>query len=188
MKEGILGGTFDPPHIGHLLAATDAFDALALDRLTFIPAGLQPLKGNRAIATPAQRLRMVELMADGDRRFGVSAIEVRRPGPSYTIETLECLAADAPSVQRFLIVGADVLRSFAEWRDPQGIARLATIVVLKRGSGSLETGVVPTTVVESRRIDISSTEIRDRVRVGRPIRGFVPDAVADYIFSEKLYQ
>jgi nicotinate-nucleotide adenylyltransferase len=188
VKEGILGGTFDPPHLGHWLAATDAFEALALDHLMFVPAGMQPLKGNRAGATPTQRLRMVELMAQGDRRFGVNPIEVRRAGPSYTIETLECLAAEAPSVQRFLIVGADVLRSLSEWRDPQGIARLATIVVLQRGSTSVETGVVPTMAVESRRVDISSTEIRDRVRGGRSIRGFVPDAVADFIVSEKLYQ
>jgi nicotinate-nucleotide adenylyltransferase len=188
VREGILGGTFDPPHLGHLLAATDAFESLALDRLMFIPAGIQPLKGSRAVADPSQRLRMVELMVEGDRRFRVNPIEVRRPGPSYTIETLECLASEAPSVQRFFIVGADVLRSLSEWRDPEGIARLATIVVLQRGAVSLDTAVVPTTVMEGRRIDISSTEVRDRVRAGRPIRGFVPDAVADYITSERLYQ
>lgn len=188
MKEGILGGTFDPPHLGHWLAATDAFEALALDRLLFVPAGIQPLKGDRALATPTQRLRMVELMAQGDQRFGVSPIEVRRPGPSYTIDTLECLAAETPTAQRFLIVGADVLSSLTEWRDPQGIARLATIAVLQRGSTWVETPAVPVVALETRRIDISSTEIRQRVRAGRPIRGFVADAVADFIRSEKLYQ
>lgn len=190
MRIGLLGGSFDPPHIGHLLAATDAFEALALDRLLFVPASMQPLKAGRAAATPAQRLAMARLLAGDDQRFGVDSIEVDRGGLSYTVDTLTTLAARWPSAELFWLVGADVPRSFAKWRSPDRIVELATIVVLQR------TGEVPdlTTMpgrprcLATRRIDISSTEVRDRLREGKSIRGFVPDAVAAYIEAERLYR
>ena len=187
MRHGLFGGTFDPPHLGHYLAASDAHEALALDRLMFIPAGIQPLKADNAAATPRQRLRMVELMVEDDDRFDVSAIEIERSGPSYTIETLRYFNAEAPSVERFLIVGADVLATLPAWRDPQGIAKLAQIVVLNRDAEPAGS-VVATTALPTRRIDISSTEIRERVRCGRSIKGFVHPAVAEYIAAERLYQ
>lgn len=195
MRIGLLGGTFDPPHNGHLLAAGDAFEALNLDRLVFIPAAVQPLKVAQTSAAPEQRLRMVQLLVSGDPRFSVDSLEIGRGGLSFTVDTLTALAADWPGAELFWLVGADVPASFAKWRDPQRIAELATLVVLQRvGAGEdsrevdLSSMPATTKVLATRRIDISSTEIRQRVREGRSIRGFVPDAVAAFIAGEGLYR
>lgn len=192
MRIGLLGGSFDPPHNGHLLAAGDAFDALSLDRLVFVPAATQPLKAGQTIASPAQRLAMVRALASGDARFDVSTIEIDRGGLSYTVDTLTALSDQWQHAELFWLVGADVVRSFAKWRDPERIARLATIVVLRRAGDDAvpDLTAMPGAprLLPSRRIDISSTEIRDRVRAGRSIRGFVPDAVAELIAAERLYR
>ena len=191
MRIGLLGGTFDPPHNGHLLAAGDAFDALGLERLIFIPAAVQPLKAGRMTATAEHRLRMVQLLVGDDARFAVDSVEIDRGGLSYMVDTLATLGARWPSAELYLLVGADVPASFAKWRDPQRIGDLATLVVLQRGAGSeADLSAMPATTrtLATRRIDISSTEIRQRVRQGKSIRGFVPDAVASYIASERLYR
>jgi nicotinate-nucleotide adenylyltransferase len=215
VRLGIFGGTFDPPHVGHLLAASDAFEHLSLDRLVFVPAATQPLKAHRdAGAAAAQRLAMVRLVTAGDPRFSTDSVEVDREGLSYTVETLREFRDQFPSAERYFLVGADVLSSFAKWRDPREILSLATLAVLTRrddgGStasdareGSSSPGVIAgallpdalaselsarSVLVPTRRIDLSSTEIRDRVRCGRPIRGFVMDAVAEYISSHGLYR
>jgi nicotinate-nucleotide adenylyltransferase len=194
VRIGLLGGSFDPPHNGHLLAAGDAFEALGLDRLIFIPAAVQPLKGGQMTAAAAQRLRMVQLLVENDARFAVDSVEIDRGGLSFMVDTLTTLAARWPDAERFLLVGADVPVTFAKWRDPQRIAELATLVVLQRGTGAgngrLDLSGMPaaTKVLATRRIDISSTEIRQRVHEGRSIRGFVPDAVAEFISAERLYR
>ena len=190
MRIGLLGGSFDPPHIGHLLAAGDVYDALALDRVVFIPAAVQPLKAGQAGAAGNQRLMMVERLIDGDPRFEASAVEIERGGLSFTVDTLTILAARWPSAQLFWLVGADVLRSFAKWKEPDRIVELATVVVMERAGESTDLSAMPGQPchVPTRRIDISSTEIRQRVREGKSIRGFVPDAVAEYIAAERLYQ
>jgi nicotinate-nucleotide adenylyltransferase len=187
---GILGGTFDPPHNGHLLAAGDAFDSLELDRLIFMPAAIQPLKMGQDTAAAADRLAMVGRLIDGDQRFVVSAMEIDRGGLSYTVDTLSALAAERPGSTLFWLVGADVIQTFGKWREPERIAELATLAVLTRGEGPLDLGTIPgdPVVVEGRRIDISSTEIRRRVREGKSIRGFVPDSVEAYIASARLYR
>ena len=212
MRIAIFGGTFDPPHVGHLLAASDACDALALDRLFFVPAASQPLKGSHH-ATAEQRLAMVQALIAGDARFAVDAIEIERSGLSFTVDTLESYATRYPDAERFLLVGADVLATFAQWRDPERIRQLAEMVVLQRGEGgvSLEgpqaaerqlrraaarsprasvaiAALRPPRFLETRRIDVSSTEIRTRVRNGQSIHGFVPDAVASYITAASLYR
>jgi nicotinate-nucleotide adenylyltransferase len=206
VRIGLLGGSFDPPHNGHLLAAGDAYEALALDRLIFVPAAVQPLKGSQAAGTPVHRLAMTRLLADGDARFGVDSIEIDRGGLSYTVDTLSALAARWPPPEHMLfwLVGGDVPRSFAKWREPERIVQLATVVVLQRANGGdagtkearHRGGLVADVtsmpgapqVLATRRVDISSTEIRQRVREGRSIRGFVPDAVAQYIAAERLYR
>lgn len=193
VRLGLLGGTFDPPHVGHLLAASDAFEALALDRLLFIPAAVQPFKSGRVEASPAQRLRMLQLMVGGDPRFAVDPIEIDRSGLSYTVDTLEALAAREPGARRFLLIGEDLAGQIESWRESQRIAGLAEIVVLVRGDGTGGGGApaipaIPITRIATRRVDVSSTEVRARVRVGRPIRGFVTDAVADFIQSAGLYR
>ena len=190
MRIGLLGGSFDPPHTGHLLAAGDAFDALDLDRLLFIPAGVQPLKAGQAFATADQRLTMVRLLVAGDDRFGVESVEIDRGGLSYTVDTLRDLSARWPAVELFWLVGADVLESFANWREPERIVQLATVVVLQRTGDAPDLAQMPgaARLLATRRIDISSTEIRQRVRDKKSIRGFVPDAVADFIAAERLYR
>jgi nicotinate (nicotinamide) nucleotide adenylyltransferase len=190
VRLGLLGGSFDPPHNGHLLAAGDAFDALALDRLVFIPAAVQPLKAGRASATAAQRLSMVRLLVQGDERFDVSSIEIDRGGLSYTVDTLADLSDRWPEAELFWLVGADVAESFHKWREPERIVELASVVVLQRAGDKREASSMLSSAraLATRRIDISSTEIRQRVRDGKSIRGFVPDAVADFIVAEQLYR
>ena len=190
MRIGLLGGSFDPPHNGHLLAAGDAQTALDLDRLIFIPAAVQPLKVGQATATPEQRLSMVRLMVDDEPSLEVSAIEIERGGLSYTVDTLATLAAQMPSAKLFWLIGADVPQSFGKWREPGRIVELATVVVLQRTGEIPDLSGLPgpPRLLPTRRFDVSSTEIRQRVREGKSIRGFVPDAVAAYIASERLYR
>jgi nicotinate-nucleotide adenylyltransferase len=187
VRLGIVGGTFDPPHVGHLLMAVDAVEQLALDRLVFIPTAEQPLKLGAVQATPAQRLAMVELLVAGDRRFAVDSIEIERAGLSYSVDTLAEYARREPDADRFFIVGADVTRSFDKWREPHRVLSLATLVVLTRDEGAvnLPEGAMR---LSSRRVDVSSTEIRARVAAQRSLRGFVTERVADYIATERLYR
>jgi nicotinate-nucleotide adenylyltransferase len=189
MRVGIFGGTFDPPHVGHLLAASDAVEALALDRLLIIPAAEQPLKAGIVMASAAQRLEMTRRLAGSDPRFVVDPVEIERGGLSFTVDTLRTLrarfAADS-ELALFLLIGADVLTTLPKWREPDALRALAEVVVLTRdGGGELPPGMQ---ALKTRRVDVSSTEIRTRVRDGRSIRGFVPDAVADYIATERLYR
>jgi nicotinate-nucleotide adenylyltransferase len=193
VRLAIFGGSFDPPHVGHLLAASDALEQLSLDRIVLVPAATQPLKAGLAGATATQRLEMARLLVEGDERFEVSSVEVDRGGLSFTVDTLMHFAMQYPSAERFLLVGADVLGSFGQWREPERILELASLVLLQRQSEA------PTATpkalqdrgirrLPTRRIDVSSTEIRERVRVGKSIRGFVPDAVAAYIQRGGLYR
>ena len=198
MRVGILGGTFDPPHIGHLIAAADAVDRLALDRVVLVPAHAQPLKRDTVWATPEQRLAMARLAAGTDPRLAVSSIEIDRGGLSFTVDTLAEWARRSPDDELFLLLGADVARSFARWREPLAVMRLAELVIWQRGPAADavadwlprdEAGRVPAhRVVEARRIDVSSTEVRARVRAGLSIHGFVPDAVRAYIDEAGLYR
>ncbi len=189
MRLGVLGGTFDPPHVGHLLAASDAFEALALDRVLFIPAASHPFKAENVGGTPSQRLHMLALLIADDARFGVDAIEIERPGLSYTVDTLTAVAGRHPDAERFLLVGADVLESFAKWRQPDRVLELATLAVLQRGEAPRRPPAGDRIrMLRTRRVEVSSTEVRARVRAGRSIRGFVPDAVAAYIGAAGLYR
>lgn len=187
MRLGVLGGTFDPPHVGHLLAASDAFEALALDRLLFIPAAAHPFKGDSVGATPQQRLQMLALLIANDGRFGIDTIEIERPGLSYTVDTLTDLARRYPDAQRFFLIGEDLVDQVATWRAPERLPELAEIVVLARG-------VTPVTApthfrrLATRRVDVSSTEIRARARADLSLHGFVPDPVAAYIRDAGLYR
>jgi nicotinate-nucleotide adenylyltransferase len=194
VRVGILGGTFDPPHVGHLLMALDAIDALALDRVVLVPAATQPLKAHDVYAAPEQRLAMTRLLVADEPDLQVDALEIERGGLSFTIDTLTQFAARAPGDERYLLVGADVARTFSRWREPEAIRRLATVAVWRRGDdpdgdASLPpAGGAPAWVsVPSRRIDVSSSEIRERVHAGQSIRGFVPDAVREYIEATGLY-
>lgn len=186
MRIGIFGGTFDPPHVGHWLAAVDAADALALDQLAWIPAAQQPLKAGVVSAGASHRLAMTRLAIEGDARFVVDAVELDRGGVSYTVDTLRTVRARHPGAALFLLLGMDAAAQLSKWREPEAIRTLAEIVVLTRGGAEVplaEGGRVITT----RRVDISATEIRARVAAGRSIRGFVTDSVAAYIAAHGLY-
>lgn len=191
MRIGVLGGTFDPPHVGHFLAAVDAFDALSLDKLIFVPASAQPLKtGTPALASAEDRLEMVRRAVGDDTRFEVSDAEIARGGLSYTVDTLEALERERPGAELVLILGMDALSSFDQWKSPERILELASLAVLARSghrglSGDAGRGV---TAVGTRRIDVSSSEIRQRIADGKSIRGFVAESVEAYISAENLYR
>jgi nicotinate-nucleotide adenylyltransferase len=168
--------------------ASDAIDQLALDRLIFIPTAVQPLKtGLRStVASPADRLAMTELLVGDDPRLSADPVEIDRGGLSFTIDTLSALAQRSPGDERFLLLGADTWETFPRWREPEAVMRLATVVVLQRGE--VVPQGTPPLVLATRRVDVSSTEVRARVRAGQSIRGFVPDAVRGYIERTGLYR
>ena len=191
MRLGIFGGSFDPPHVGHLLVAVDAFEALRLDRLVFVPAAVQPLKAGLASATAHQRLAMVRLLVDGDERFTVDAVEIDRAGVSYTVDTLQTFAQRYPDAERFFLVGEDAMAAFGAWREPQQILKLARVAILRRPGATektIETQLDGTITLATRLVEVSSTEIRERVQARKSIRGFVPESVAAYIETERLYR
>ena len=170
---GILGGTFDPPHIGHLVAAQDALECLLLDRLVVVPAGRPPHR--EAVLDPVTRLELVRLAFDGDDRILVSDVELKREGPSWTVDTLEWVRRENDPEALFLIMGADQLRSFREWREPESILRFARLAVMTRPGEEIKETDVPHEVIEVTRVDLSSTRIRRRLEEGRSIRYMVPE-------------
>jgi nicotinate-nucleotide adenylyltransferase len=188
MRIGILGGTFDPPHIGHLLAASDAYEALGLDKLLFVPAAGQPLK-SAIMASPADRFAMVEMLVQGDPRFTADPIEIERGGLSFTVDTLRALHGrwkEDKTLALVLLLGADAAATLPQWREPGEVASLAEVVVLTRAGGAAAPSMYK--AIDTRRVDVSSTEIRARVRSGKSVRGFVPEPVAAYIESHGLYR
>ena len=190
MKIGIFGGTFDPPHIGHLIAAQDACVQLALDRVLFVPAGQPPHKLDQKVSPPELRLEMLMAALADDERFQVSQVELRRAGPSYMVDTLRELRRDFSGDDLFLLLGADQVRELHTWREPEEVARLAHIVLISR------TGVVAVPQlqvlvgqsIEVTRIDVSATQIRNRIAAGQSIRYLVPAAVEQIIHRRGLYQ
>ncbi|HEY0242999.1 MAG TPA: nicotinate (nicotinamide) nucleotide adenylyltransferase [Gemmatimonadaceae bacterium] len=187
MRIGVLGGSFNPPHVGHLILASDACEALGLDKLLIVPAAANPLKGENAEgASPDDRLRMARESFAGDPRFEVTAMEIDRGGLSYTVDTLEAVAVEYPGAELVLLVGMDAFRSLDRWKNPERIRELASLAVLARGD---EASALPPGVqaVTTRRIDVSSTEIRTRLAEGRSIKGFVAESVERFISAAKLY-
>jgi nicotinate-nucleotide adenylyltransferase len=172
---GILGGTFDPPHIGHLVVAQDVLERLDLDRLIVVPAGQPPHR--EAVLDAETRLALVRLAFEGDDRIQVSDIEVGREGPSWTVDTLEWVHRELAPQALYLIVGADQLQSFRDWRAPERILKLARLAVMTRPGEELKGTDVPHEVIEVTRVDLSSTRIRQRLEEGRSIRYTVPERV-----------
>ncbi len=169
------------------MLAVEAAELLQLDRLFIVPTGIQPLKSDKTDgATPDQRLAMAGLAFEGLDGVEVDESECRRPGLSFTVDTLENYAKEYSGATLFLLVGRDSYDSLGKWKNPQRIRELAKIVILERGDGdAAEDGGV--SVVSTRRIDVSSSEIRSRRRGGKSIAGFVPDSVLKYIESNNLY-
>ena len=191
MRLGIFGGSFDPPHLGHLLPVIDAAEALGLDTVRFVPAAQQPFKvdDGGAVATGPDRLAMTERLVAGIPGFVADASEINRTGLSFTADTVAEMAAAYPSAELVLLLGADAYTLFAKWRDPERIRELATVAVLVRGDDAPPAkDHASVQMLQTRRVDISSTELRARVADGRTIRGFMPDAVAEYIAAHRLYR
>ena len=184
MRTGILGGSFDPIHHGHLILARAAREQLGLDRVIFIPAHASPHKTGDFSTTGEERLAMVRLAIEAEEGFELSDIELHRPPPSYTVETLRELRATHPSDELVLLIGADNVAKFETWREPDEIRRLAGITVLDRANHDIPPGWP----VVRRLVDISSTDIRARTASGRSIRYLTPDSVCDYIASHGLYR
>jgi nicotinate-nucleotide adenylyltransferase len=192
---GILGGTFDPIHYGHLAIAEEVRVALALDRVLFVPAAYQPLKVQRPGADAQHRLAMVRLACATNAYFSVSDIEIRRPGPSYTVTTLQALH-DTDMGELFFILGADALNDLPRWHEAARIPRLTNIVAVQRPGTIVDTAslfaALPAlrerlTMIDGPRLDISSSELRQRAADNRPLRYLVPDAVVEYIATHGLY-
>lgn len=194
-KIGLLGGTFDPFHFGHLAAADAAIDCAELDRVMFIPAA-EPPHRPPAVASPHQRLEMCRLGIEGEPRFEVSDIELKREGPSYTVDTLSQLQEQEPDDELFLILGWDAAKLFSTWHEPDKVRELAKIVVVARpgaaapreedlkGVGLDKANVVLCLTTTP---DVSASEIRKAVAAGEPITGKVPKAVERFIAEHRLY-
>jgi len=196
VRLGILGGTFNPPHLGHLVCAQEAYRELELDRVMLIPAGIPPHKPVEHEPGPEHRLALCRLAVQDDDRFVVSELELDRDGPSYTVDTLEALKSQAPTNELVLIVGGDIAVGLPQWREPERVLQLATIAIAKRygtarasvqaALGGLSGGE-RASFFQMPRVGISSTMVRRRVRAGQPIRYFVPDLVVEYIERHGLY-
>jgi nicotinate-nucleotide adenylyltransferase len=193
---GLFGGTFDPPHLGHLALAEWARERLRLDRVLFVPAGLPPHKRGARLSSPAARVAMTRLAVRGNPAFRLSTLEVRRGGPSFTVDTLRALRAAHHGARLFLIMGQDSLADFATWREPAAIARLATLAVARRprpARGAARAAARPPgrpriVWLDNPGLELSSSAIRARARGGRSIRYLVPDAVAAFVARRRLYR
>lgn len=184
---GILGGSFDPIHHGHLIAAVSLMETLELDEVRMVVARQQPLKPAAHRASADDRARMVQLAVDGSRGLRADGRELLREGPSYTVDTLRELHAERPEAQLILLVGSDAAAEMDRWHEPQAIRDLARVAVFRRGEPAGGDRPDPAEFAVPR-IEISATEIRRRVGRGQSIRYWVPDAVAAYIAERRLYR
>jgi nicotinate-nucleotide adenylyltransferase len=197
VRVGILGGTFNPPHLGHLVCGQEAYVALGLDLVMLIPALIPPHKPIDYEPGAHHRLELCRLAVCGDQRFAVCDLELRRSGPSYTVDTLKELRSQAPDNELFLVLGGDVAAGLPDWHQPEQVLSLATVTVAKRrgtpkarvdGALSRLAGGERARFFPMPRIGVSSTMIRRRVGAGQPVRYLVPDAVEGYIGEHRLYQ
>lgn len=197
MKLGVLGGTFNPPHIGHLVCAQEAHDQLGLDRVVLMPAAQPPHKQVEADPGAVARHALCEAAVAGDERFAVSRLELDRAGRSFTVDTLRALHDHSPQDDITFIAGGDMARSLPSWREPEQILTLATLAVAERAADkrdAISAAIAPLAGSERvrffdmPRIDVSSSLVRERVASGRPIRYLVPDAVAEAIAQNGWYR
>lgn len=197
-KVGILGGTFNPIHFGHLLIAQDAMEQAGLDRVKFIPSATPPHKKVDKFASAAHRIRMIKLGIRGNERFELDDIEIRRGGISYSVDTLTALRQRHPGTQFYFIIGTDSLLELHLWREIGRLGRLCRFVAVARPGfkatkadfarqSPAVAGIKPI-IIQGHACDIASREVRSRIARGQPIRYLVPDAVARYIEEQKFYR
>jgi nicotinate-nucleotide adenylyltransferase len=195
MRLGIFGGAFDPIHNGHLLLAEQCREQCQLDEVWFVPTNIPPHKKAGSLSPDADRVEMLKLATAGRPEFVVSEIELQREEVSWTVDTLRLLHEQRPDDELFFLIGADSLRDFPTWKEPEAIAELATVVAVNRGEASLEeltVGLRPELAASVRLVtmpgsSISSTDLRSRVSAGKSIRYLVPRAVEEFISARKLY-
>lgn len=198
LRVGLLGGSFDPPHIGHLILAEEARDQLQLDRVLFAPAGQQPLKAGQVVTPVDDRVAMTELAIAGNGRFALSRGDVDRPGPHYTIDLVKIIAAQLPpGSDLFFLMGFDSLADLPRWREPAQLIRTAQLVALTRPGVPIDWDALEARLpgvrervklLDMPELEIASHDLRERVRTGRSIRYMVPDTVKQYIESKGLYK
>lgn len=188
-KVGIFGGTFDPIHLGHLITAQSVKELRNLEKIIFIPASISPHKSDAKTSSPEDRLNMIKLAVDDIPFFDFSDIEVKKGGISFSIDTLRELKKQYSELE--LIIGYDNIFSFHTWKEPDEIFKLAKVVVLKRKSSHPpqfeDKYYHKAAFVQTRGIEISATDIRERVKKRMPINFLVPPAVMEYIYEHKLY-
>lgn len=198
MRIGIYGGTFDPVHLGHLLLAETCREQCRLDRVIFIPAGVPPHKQGRELTAGPLRANMLEFALAGCPEFSVDRSEIKRSGPSYTVETLRNLQQNYPTDELFFLMGADSLVEFPQWKEPREIATLAGLIVVNRGTQAppeLESlipelgaeAVARIQLVTMPGIEISASDLRRRSQQGHSLRYLTPRAVERFIIEHKVY-
>ena len=197
-RVGILGGTFNPPHLAHLVCASEAASQLQLERVLLTPVARAPHKQAEHDPGPQERLELCRLAVGGDERLEVCDLEVRRGGPSYTVDTLRELHTQSPEDDLTFIVGGDIALGLPSWHEPEAVLGLAALAVVERaGAGRRDVAerlratfpdAAPAVFFDMPRLDISSSQIRRRVAEGRSIRYLVPGPVADRIARERLYR
>lgn len=185
---GLFGGSFDPIHHGHLIAARSALEQLGLSEVRFVPAQEQPFKVGTHGAAAQHRARMVELAIEGEPGFRIERIELERPGPSYTVDTLRALQAREPGTEWILLLGEDAAADLPKWRSAADVLKLARLAVFARPGRTGESTPSAWRRIQVPLVEISATDVRHRVRRGHSIRYWVPDAVAAYVAAEGLYQ
>ncbi|MBU3958227.1 MAG: nicotinate-nucleotide adenylyltransferase [Candidatus Omnitrophica bacterium] len=187
MKIGILGGTFNPIHIGHLILAEETREKLSLDRIIFVPTNLPPHKDNSDIIPAQMRITMVKLAIQGNKYFLTSDIEIKRDGRSYTIDTIKEFKKKYPRDELYFIIGSDLLMYLDDWKDLNEIIKMVNFIVATRPAYPLEKMPAYISTIPIRAVDISGFEIRKAIRKNKSFRYLVPGSVYKYIIKNKLY-
>ncbi len=188
---GIMGGTFDPIHHGHLVAASEAMDVFGLDRVIFVPAAMQPFKAGRHVTSAEHRYLMTVIATASNPRFDVSRVDIDRAGTTYTIDTITDIGAQYPDADLFFITGADALAQIVQWKNARQLFDMAHFIGVTRPGHVLEAGGLPhqsVSLLEVPAMAISSTDCRARIRDSKPVWYLVPDGVVQYIAKYRLYQ
>lgn len=188
MKIGILGGTFNPVHIGHLILAEEAREKIGLDKIIFVPTYLPPHKNNSEIASASDRFEMIKTAISKNKSFLVSDIEIKRQGKSYTIDTIREFKKKYPKDELYFISGSDVLKYLEDWKDLSEILKIVKFVVATRPGYPLEKIPSYISTVSIRAVDVSAFEIREAIKENKSFRYLVPEPVSGYITKKKLYR
>lgn len=200
-RVGILGGSFDPPHAGHLMIAREAMERAGLDSVLFIPAGEQWLKEGQDVAPADHRLAMTRLLIGSDAAFAVSDMEITRPGPTYTVDTLrELRETSPPGTEYYFILGEDSVADLPRWHNPQELVTLCRFIAMPRAGAegrpdlTAACDAVPglrervTVLEDAPRMDVSSSSVRSMVKAGEDLSGLVPEQIVDYLTKHGLYR